>query len=136
MSDDLPDDVVAEMQAGPELAPQPYARCTEDGCGLEFVDREAMSAHLKETLQPTEKSQVFSTGLVARGHRAQVVNPTPEERQSSRVRAAIGSALDSLYEELDDDVRRGRFTEEEVASEMRWFDLGDGWDDYISEVER
>lgn len=112
---------------------QPYALCMEDGCGAEFVDREAMSAHLKETMQPTERSQVFSIGLVARGHRAQVVNLTPEERQAFRVRLAISTLVDELYDDLDRQVRFGDFTEEEVAEGLKWFDLRDGWTDYIEE---
>lgn len=144
MSEEPGDDVVHLMtEAGCKISingqghlpcsAHPYARCTEEDCGLEFVNREAMSAHLKETVAPTTTSKVFTTGLLARGHRATVVNPTPEEQQASRVRSAIDSALDDLYSELDRELDRGRFTQEEVREGLRWFDLSDGWDSYIEE---
>lgn len=109
------------------MSNQPYAICKAENCGLEFANKEAASAHSRATMAPTSR-----VGLVASGHPYVVVNPTPEEVQERRVRSAIESALEDLYSEIDDQVRRGDFTEAEVTEQMRWFDLGDGWDDYTT----
>lgn len=107
---------------------QPYAKCKD--CDLDFVDRDAMSAHLSETVAPTGEA-----GIVARGHRAVVVNPTEEERRASRVRMAISDALDKACEELWDDVERGYFTAAEVTAEMWAYDLDTAWEEYVAGSE-
>lgn len=102
-----------------------YAKCQD--CGVDLADRDALNAHTKATMAPTGEA-----GITARSHRVQVINPTEDEMRASRVRSAIDRALDDLYTELDERVRRGDFSEEQVTEQIRWFDLTDGWDEYAS----
>lgn len=50
-----------------------------------------------------------------------------------RVRSVIERGLDRLYEGLDLGVSSGDFTDEEVREQMVFYDLSDGWDDYVAE---
>lgn len=103
-----------------------YAKCVD--CGIELADRDAITAHGRETMAPTGE-----TGIVARGHRVSIVNPTEAERRESRLRMHIADALDDLYDALYERVDRDEFTAEEISKAMWVFDLRDGWDDYASE---
>lgn len=106
----------------------PYAKCQE--CDAEFADRAAVTAHGQETMTPTGEQ-----GIVARGHRVSIVNPTEAERRQSRLRLYISDALDDLYETLYERVERQGFTAEEFSEAMWVFDLRNGWDDYVAEAE-
>ena len=129
MSGEL-EDVLAEMQAGPE---QPYARCVEEGCGAEFADREAASKHLEETRRTVTNAELLAAGgVLALSHAYRVINPTPEERRRQHIDSEIDSLLEELYHELDQKVSRGDFTVEEVKERMRYFDLDEGWDEYMA----
>lgn len=112
--------------AGVVASDKPYAKCQE--CSAEFADRDAVSAHGRDTMTPTGEA-----GIVARGHRVSIVNPTEAEQRASRVRMRIEDALQSAYEDLYELVEKGDFTAAEVAAEMWVFDLRDGWDDYVAE---
>jgi hypothetical protein len=57
---------------------------------------------------------------------------TTEERKQ-RVRNAIERGLDDFYTRLDLGVSRGDFTEKEVKEQLAFYDLEDGWDEYIEE---
>lgn len=105
-----------------------YAKCKD--CDAEFPDRDTMSSHLHDTIAPTGEP-----GLIARGHQARVINPTEAEQRESRATWAISSALDTLYEELYEEVERGRCTAEEITKVMWKFDLRDGWDEYVAEAD-
>lgn len=108
-------------------AEKPYAKCQD--CGIVLADRDAVRAHGRDTMAPTGKA-----GIVARGHRVSIENPTESERQASRVRMRIGDALSEAVEELYEGVERGDFTAAEVSAEMWAFDLRDSWDEYVAEV--
>jgi len=110
-----------------------YAICLD--CGVEHEDREAMLVHGKETSAPVDPPE---HGVVARGHRSRVVNPTPEEVQASHVRYTVGRAIqdavEEAYEDLDREIRRGGITKEEVDKELRGYpDFSDGWDEWWDE---
>lgn len=105
-----------------------YAKCAD--CDVDLADRDAVSAHGRKTMAPTGEQ-----GVVARGHRVNIVNPTDEERRAGRVRWAIGDALERLYERLHEAVERNEFTAADVKAEMWAFDLADGWDDYAAEAQ-
>jgi hypothetical protein len=105
-----------------------YAKCVD--CGVDLADRDALTAHGSETMAPTGE-----VGVVARGHRIRIVNPTEAEQRESRLRMHIGDALDDLYEALYERVEREEFTAEEFSKAMWVFDLRDGWDDYVSEAD-
>ena len=111
-----------------KVAAQPYAKCQD--CGIDLADRDAVTAHGRDTMAPTNE-----LGVVARGHRVSIVNPTDEERRVSRVRVALGDALDRACEELWDDVERGYFTADEVKAEIWAFDLDIAWDEYVAGSE-
>lgn len=104
---------------------KPYGKCQD--CGVDLADRDAVSAHGRETMAPTGEP-----GIVARGHRVSIVNPTDAERRAGRVRACIADALEDAYEDLYRYVERGEFTAADVTAEMWVFDLRDGWDDYAA----
>lgn len=110
-----------------------YAKCQE--CGVDLADRDAVSAHGKETMAPTPTSEVFSTGVVARGHRVSIINPTETEKRASRVRRAVSDALETAYEEIFEGVERQEFTAAEVTANLWMFDLHDGWANYVGENE-
>lgn len=113
------------------MADQLYARCLEEGCGLEFADPEAAREHSKATMAPATDR---GPGVIAAGHRYQVLNMPPEEQQVRRVREAIERALEGLYEELDyQGVQEGRFTAKELREQMEFYDLGIGWDEWVRE---
>lgn len=105
--------------------PQLYAKCQD--CGADLADRETVTAHGRDTLAPTGEP-----GLVARGHRVSIVNPTEAEVRVRRLRLRISDALDSAYEDLYDCVERGEFTAAEVRQSLWMFDLADGWDEYAA----
>lgn len=109
-------------------APTVYAKCVD--CGIDLVDRAAVTAHGSETMAPTGE-----VGVIARGHRVSIVNPTDEERRASRVRSEVGYALDRLYEELDECVQRADVTAADVRDNLWMFDLRDGWDEYVAEAD-
>lgn len=106
---------------------KPYATCQD--CGVDLADRDAVTAHGRDTMAPTGEP-----GIVARGHRVSIVNPTEAEQRASRVRMSVTDALDSAYEDIYDRVERGEFTAAEVTENLWMFDLRDGWDDYVAEV--
>lgn len=105
-----------------------YAKCVD--CGVDLADRAAVTAHGSETMAPTGEQ-----GVVARGHRVSIVNPTEDERRESRLRMHIGDALNDLYDDLYERVERGEFTAEEFGKAMWPFDLRDGWDEYVAEAD-
>lgn len=112
-----------------EALTKSYAKCED--CGLDLADRDAVTAHGRDTMTPTGAT----SGITASGHRVSIVNPTESEIQASRVRMKIQDALDSAYEDLYDSIERGEFTAEQVKAEMWVFDVADGWDDYVAEAE-
>lgn len=115
------------MTAG-VVGAQPYATCQD--CGVDLADRDAVTAHGRETMAPTGE-----VGVIARGHRVSIVNPTEAERRASRVRSEVGYLLDNLYDDLYERVERGDFTASDVTDNLWPFDLRDGWDEYVSEAE-
>lgn len=107
---------------------KPYATCQD--CGIDLVDRDAVTAHCRDTMAATGEP-----GIIKRGHRVRIVNPTEAEQRASRVRLAVSDALDSAYEDIYDRVERGEFTAAEVTENLWQFDLRDGWDEYVAGVE-
>lgn len=110
-----------------------YAICLD--CGVEHADREAMFWHGHDTLAPAGEQ-----GVVARGHRSRVVNPTPEEQEQKHVRAvvirAVEAGMNETFEDLDRAIRRGYVTEDAVTKELRSYpDFADGWDDWRADAE-
>jgi len=113
-------------------SPGVYAICKD--CPETFADREVMLAHQRGTMAPTREE----TGVVARGHSVRVVNPTPEEIETKRVRGivddAIESALHDAMEELDRAVQQGKITDEQVARELLDHrDFSDAWFEFLQE---
>lgn len=110
-----------------------YAICLD--CDAEHADRAAMNQHGHDTLAPTGEQ-----GVVARGHRSRVVNPTPEEQAQRRIRSVVSSAVESgmneTFEDLDRAIRRGHVTEDAVTKELRSYpDFTDGWDEWRADAE-
>jgi hypothetical protein len=114
---------------GPSLTVEkPYGKCQD--CGIDLADRDAVSAHGRETMAPTGEP-----GIVARGHRVSIVNPTEGEMRASRVRIRVADALSEAVESIYESVERGEFTADEVSAELWAFPLEDAWDDYVAEVD-
>jgi hypothetical protein len=105
-----------------------YATCQD--CGVDLADRDAMTAHFRDTSAPTGEP-----GVTARSHRVRVVNPTEAEQQARQVRLRVQDALDEAFDALYEWVQRGDFTAAEVTKELSYFDLPDGWDEYVAEGE-
>jgi hypothetical protein len=106
----------------------PYASCQD--CGIALADRDAVTAHGSATMAPTGEP-----GIVARGHRVSILNPTEPERRASRARMHIGDALLAAYEHLYDRAERHEITVDEIKAELWAFDFGDGWDEFLEEVD-
>lgn len=112
-----------------EQETKPYARCNT--CGIDLPTKDEYSAHMDATMEPTGVP-----GITSRSHSTTVVNPTPEEAEVNRVRRIVGHAVDEALqracEDLDDDVRRGRITEEQVKHELSGYpDFADAWDEWV-----
>lgn len=114
------------MADTPVETEKPYAKCVD--CDLDLADRDAMNAHLHDTVAPTGEA-----GVTARGHSARVVNPTEAEQRASQVQMRVQDALEAAYEDLHERVDLGEFTAAEVAENLWMFDLRDGWDSYTAE---
>lgn len=104
------------------MSDQPYAECKD--CDQKFVDRESMSQHLKDTVDPANTS-----------HKATVVNPTEEEMRMAQVGRVIAGALYDAVEYMSNHVDRGEVTAEEIKAQLRYFDLAIEWDEYLEENE-
>lgn len=118
--------MMAEVPTSAPSTLTPYAECQD--CDAKFADRDAVTAHQRDTMTPTGEE-----GITARSHRAMVVNPTDAERRESRLRWRISDGLDALYNSLYEEVERGTHTVEEIREAMWPFDLLDGWDQYAED---
>lgn len=87
----------------------PFAVCID--CGVEFVDRPAMSAHLNDT---------FTAG---ESHKAQIKNLTRPERIQRKIRSIADDALFELVDELLDLSDGNDVTEDEISEAIRFIDL-------------
>ena len=104
-----------------------YAECRD--CDAILADKDAVSAHAKETMTPTGQP-----GVTARSHGWRVVTPTPEEVTQRRISNLVGNAIeDAMIEAIDDlrrSVDRGDITEDEVREGLRHYpDFRDAWDE-------
>jgi hypothetical protein len=121
---------IVPAHEGPSMPVEdrPYGKCQD--CDIDLADRDAVTAHGRETMAPTNES-----GIIARGHRVRIINPTEAEQRASTVRMRLGDALDDACESLYERVERGEFTAAEVSEHLWMFDLRDQWDDYVAEAE-
>lgn len=113
-----------------EQSAGPYARCNT--CGLDLPTKDEQRSHMDETFKAAEAADPNA----ARSHSTSVVNPTPEEVEASRLRRIvereIERAVEDCCERLEDEVRRGRITEEQVTKELRsYYDFADAWADWL-----
>jgi len=109
---------------------KPYAVCNT--CGTDLQTPAEQREHMDATMKATGE-----LGITARSHSTTVVNPTPEEVEARRLRGVVESAteraLNELCERLDDDVRRGRITEQQVTEQLRGYpDFSDAWADWLA----
>ena len=101
---------------------KPYGTCVT--CSRELQTEEDGRAHMAETM---------AAALDHRSHTISPSNPPSEDRIRNAVTTVITDKIDEAMEDLDDMVRRGEVTEEEVTAALRYasVDPDDAWLDYI-----
>lgn len=113
---------------------KPYARCNT--CGVDLPTKDAQRAHMDATMAEARQANPNTKSLSS--HSTRVINPTPEEVEANRVRRLVESAVERATEdccqELDDEVSRGRLTNEQVKEELRHYsDFADAWDEWVTQ---
>jgi hypothetical protein len=111
-------------------AERPYAKCND--CEQVLITPEDAQQHGEDTMTPVEGEGAIK----ARGHSRHVLNPTREQVVASMVDYAVERAMESFFNDIDNDVHRGRLTTEEVTKALRgWPDFSDGWEEWVREGE-
>lgn len=111
-----------------ETTAKPYAICKHDGCAADLPTPADVKKHTAETMAPTGAT----TGITARSHAYEVVNPSPEEEAERAAQSVVGRAIqeaqERAFEEIDREIDAGRVTKEAVTKELRHYpDFADGW---------
>jgi len=118
---------------------EPYARCSEDGCGFVADTKEQMSEHSSSTMKPTGQT----SGVTASGHSYRVENPSREDAIWREVMREADDALESAVQEFVDSVYRLHSREgvsldeltvavKSVAPSSEW---SEAWAEYIADED-